>query len=56
VLYTVREGNQTTIYAGTRFDGVFRSSDSAASWQQVDSGLAWGGPTYPVLALFDGTL
>jgi photosystem II stability/assembly factor-like uncharacterized protein len=56
VLYIVREGNQTTIYAGTRFDGVFRSSDGAASWQQVDSGLAGEARRIRSLALFAGTL
>jgi photosystem II stability/assembly factor-like uncharacterized protein len=56
VLYIVREGNQTTIYAGTRFDGVFRSSDNAASWQQVDSGLVGEARRIRSLALFAGTL
>ena len=29
----------TTLYAGTAFDGVFRSVDRGATWNGIDNGL-----------------
>ncbi|HWM92016.1 MAG TPA: hypothetical protein VN493_14730 [Thermoanaerobaculia bacterium] len=32
-------GSETVLYAATRVDGVFRSTDRGATWQPVDEGL-----------------
>jgi hypothetical protein len=29
----------TTLYAGTEFDGVFKSTDGGATWSAVNTGL-----------------
>lgn len=38
-LYTTVEDTTPAVYAGTRFDGVFRSVDDGATWQQLADGL-----------------
>ena len=39
-LYAVPRIGRTELYAGTRFDGVLRSTDSGKSWQKLDAGLS----------------
>jgi len=38
-LYAVVERSQPSLYAGTRFDGVLRTVNGGAAWQQLDAGL-----------------
>ena len=38
-LYATNEGSGLVLYAGTRFDGVLRTTDAGNTWQQLDAGL-----------------
>ena len=56
VLYAVVENNRSVLYAGTRFDGVFRTEDSGATWQQLDGGLVGEARRIRSLAMLGGAL
>ena len=53
---TALMANGTTLYAGTSIGHVFVSSDSGASWEQIDSGLNLGGTEITSLAIKDSNL
>lgn len=38
-IYATVENKKTVFYAGTRFDGVFRSDNGGDTWQKLDGGL-----------------
>lgn len=55
-LYTTLEGTAPVVYAGTRFDGVFRSADEGTSWQQLADGLVGEARRIRELLEFQGFL
>lgn len=48
VSLTVDPSSPGLLYAGTRFDGVFKSTDGAASWVPINAGML---DQYPIQAL-----
>ncbi len=55
-LYATVEGGKSTFYVCTRFNGVFRSSDSGDSWQQLNNGLGGDASRVREVSQFNGAL
>jgi len=55
-LYAVVERSQSSLYAGTRFDGVLRTADGGATWQQLDAGLVGEARRIRALTSYAGAL
>ena len=55
-LFAAVEGNQTVLYAGTRFDGVLRSPDRGETWAQLDDGLVGEARRIRELINYEGDL
>ena len=55
-LYATVENNKSVFYAGTRFDGVFRSDSGGDNWQKLSDGLVGEALRIREFATYSNTL